>query len=206
MRDPFVTFERNMDSVKTLHEIHEKFSKTYSALDLSEILRAEYVLLVSAFDCYLHDIVQSRMHEITFSHTTDEMLPTEYAKFKIPIGALKQIINAEADVREQILHATLKKSLSEFSFESSQTVERAMSYIGVKSIWTKISKQIGITSDDIKKQLNLIIFRRNCIAHQADIASYIDESKQEIKREDVDIVISFIEKIVNAIQYTISKV
>lgn len=199
MRNAYSTFERNLNSVKTLHAIHAQFIQIYSALDLSEILRAEYVLTVSAFDCYLHDLVQSQMHNITFSSMDNEILPAEYAKFKIPIGALKNILEASEDDKKQILHTALKRSLAEFSFESPQTVERAMSYIGISKIWTKISKIIKSSPDDIKKKLSVIIFRRNCIAHQADIANYIDDSKQNIEREDVDDVIRFIEDIVHAI-------
>lgn len=198
MRNAHSTFERNLNSVKTLHAIHEQFIQTYSALDLSEILRAEYVLTVSAFDCYLHDLVQSKMHAITFE-LESEHLPSEYAKFKIPIGTIKLFLGASGDDQKQILHAALKKSLSEFSFESPQTVERALGYIGVNKVWTKVASVLKRKPEEIRKQLSLIIFRRNCIAHQADIANYTDDSKQPITREDVSEVIAFIESLVDSI-------
>lgn len=198
MRNAYSTFEHNLNSVKTLHAIHEQFIQTYSALDLSEILRAEYVLTVSAFDCYLHDLVQSRMHAITFA-LEDEKLPSEYAKFKIPIGTLKLFLTANEDDQKQILHAALKKSLSEFSFESPQTVERALGYIGINKVWKKVSVILEKEPEEIRKQLSLIIFRRNCIAHQADIANYTDETKQPIEREDVSEVIAYIETLVDSI-------
>lgn len=201
MRNAYPTFERNLDSVKTLHAIHAHFIQIYTALDLSEILRAEYVLTVSAFDCYLHDLVQSRMHAITFE--LDNNLPSEYAKFKIPIGTLKLFLAASGDDQKQILHAALKKSLSEFSFESPQTVERALGYIGINKVWTRISVILGKKPEEIRKQLSLIIFRRNCIAHQADIANYTDETKQPIDRDDVSDVIAFIEALVNSINQLI---
>lgn len=199
MRNALNTFNRNMDSIKTLHAIHEQFVKIYTALDLSEILRAEYVLIVSAFDCFLHDIVQNYMHHITFEIDDTALIPNEYRKFKMPLDTLKSILEASDETKKQILHAALKKSLSEFSFESSKTVESAMSYIGVNKVWTKIAGLLGVGAEDIKKQLDMIIFRRNCIAHQADIANYTDESKQLIEREDVDEVINFIERITNII-------
>jgi hypothetical protein len=199
MRNALNTFNRNMDSIKTLHAIHEQFVKIYTALDLSEILRAEYVLIVSAFDCFLHDIVQNYMHHITFEIDDTALIPNEYRKFKMPLDTLKSILEASDETKKQILHAALKKSLSEFSFESSKTVESAMSYIGVNKVWTKIAGLLGGGAEDIKKQLDMIIFRRNCIAHQADIANYTDESKQLIEREDVDEVINFIERITNII-------
>ena len=199
MRNALNTFNRNMDSIKTLHAIHEQFVKIYTALDLSEILRAEYVLIVSAFDCFLHDIVQNYMHHITFEIDDTALIPNEYRKFKMPLDTLKSILEASDETKKQILHIALKKSLSEFSFESSKTVESAMSYIGVNKVWTKIAGLLGVGAEDIKKQLDMIIFRRNCIAHQADIANYTDESKQLIEREDVDEVINFIERITNII-------
>ena len=199
MRNALNTFNRNMDSIKTLHAIHEQFIKTYTALDLSEILRAEYVLIISAFDCFLHDIVQNYMHVLTFDITDETILPNAYKKFKLPIETFKLLIDADVKDKKQILHIALKKSLSEFSFESSKTVESAVSYIGVNKIWTKMACILGVSAEDIKKRLDMIIFRRNCIAHQADIANYTDESKQLIEREDVDEVINFIERITNII-------
>ena len=85
MRNALNTFNRNMDSIKTLHAIHEQFIKTYTALDLSEILRAVYVLIISAFDCFLHDIVQNYMHVLTFDITDETILPNAYKKFKLPM-------------------------------------------------------------------------------------------------------------------------
>lgn len=199
MRIALDTFNRNMDSIKTLHAIHEQFEKTYTALDLSEILRAEYVLVVSAFDCFLHDLVQNYMHVITFDTNDETLLPNAYKNFKIKLGVLQRMLAADVTNQKQILHAALKKSLSEFSFESPQTIEQALGYIGVRKIWTQIANKLNLSAEDVKRQLSMIVFRRNCIAHQADIANYTDEFKQPINREDVGWVIDFMEKISNCI-------
>lgn len=199
MRNALDTFNRNMDSIKTLHAIHEQFEKIYTALDLSEILRAEYVLVVSAFDCFLHDLVQNHMHVITFDVSDETLLPNAYKNFKIQIEFLKMILDADENEQKQILHTALKKSLSEFSFESPQTIEQALGYIGVKKVWTQIADNLNLRAEDIRKQLSMIVFRRNCIAHQADIANYTGDLKQPINREDVGGVINFIENITNCI-------
>jgi hypothetical protein len=58
-------FRDNMAHVKNLATIHNGLSSmTTSALDLSDILRAELVLAVSAFDAFIHDLARIGMLEI----------------------------------------------------------------------------------------------------------------------------------------------
>ena len=55
------------------------------------------------------------------------------------------------------------------------------------------------SSRDVKKELGLIINRRNKIAHEADLVDKRGVEKNEIKKEDVDEMILFIEKFVKAL-------
>lgn len=57
MREPINSFKESIESIKSLHALHKHLCSLLPAIDLSEILRAEIVLIVSAFDCFIHDIV-----------------------------------------------------------------------------------------------------------------------------------------------------
>lgn len=197
MRSAIYTFRENISSVKTLHELHRVFNESIPALDLSEILRAELVMAVSALDCYLHDIVIINMSNITFQDVDITSLPSAYKDFPIRMQYAKQILTAEnVDEQKQLIQLALVKSLHEFSFESSRTVEKALSYIGVRHIWTNLADRLNRPSNDIKKELDIIIHRRNIIAHQADIVDRTSGEKQSISREEIDPVIRFIENFV----------
>ena len=69
----------------------------------------------------------------------------------------------------------------------------------MKKIWSKIGKKIGMSTEDVKTNLGLIILRRNKIAHEADIENLVSMKKSEIERTDVEEVISFLDNVVLAI-------
>ena len=69
----------------------------------------------------------------------------------------------------------------------------------MKKIWSKIGKKIGMSTEDVKTNLGLIILRRNKIAHEADIENLVSMKKSEIERTDVEEVISFLDNAVLAI-------
>ena len=128
-----------------------------------------------------------------------------FKSFQIPLKCAKQLVDAQTDAeKDSIIIQTLKETLYKFSFESEQTVEYAMSYIGIRNIWTKLSTNMGIPTSDIKTQLNLIVRRRNNIAHQSDISNLMTMEKDQINRSDVEGVITFIEALTRNIDAVIS--
>lgn len=64
MREPINSFKESIESIKSLHALHKHLCSLLPAIDLSEILRAEIVLIVSAFDCFIHDIVRKGVMDI----------------------------------------------------------------------------------------------------------------------------------------------
>lgn len=69
----------------------------------------------------------------------------------------------------------------------------------MKGIWSKVGKKIGMSAEDVKTKLGLIILRRNKIAHEADIENLVSMKKTEIERTDVEEVIAFLNNVVLAI-------
>lgn len=58
-------FNENAKRIKDLHSIYKVIkNSTSEIIDLSDILRAEIVLIVSALDCYIHNIVKVMMIDI----------------------------------------------------------------------------------------------------------------------------------------------
>lgn len=64
MRNPKNTWDANLQNIKRMHWLHEQLVKIVPAMDISDILRSEYVLIVSAFDCYIHDVVLQGMSDM----------------------------------------------------------------------------------------------------------------------------------------------
>ena len=199
MRSPIDIFRSNIQSVKELHALHGHFSNILKAMDLSEMLRSEYVLVISAMDRFLHDIVKERLLKIDIRDVVNLNISAQ-KEYPISLFTVKSLLDSPDELtRNQLLETDLKKSLEKISFQSSKSIESAMTLIGCKKLWSKLGKQLSLPPEDIKKRLDIIIRRRNIIAHQADISNDVTLEKNNIERLDVDEEIIFIEKIVETI-------
>ena len=87
MRNPKNTWDANLQNIKRMHWLHEQLVKIVPAMDISDILRSEYVLIVSAFDCYIHDVVLQGMSDM-FSGSKIEC--KSFTDFCIPMSNVKE--------------------------------------------------------------------------------------------------------------------
>lgn len=189
MNNPITSFEKNIESIKTLHNIHLYFSDKLSAIDLSEILRAEIVLVVSAFDCYIHDAIKKGMLEIFQGQRNSN---NKFEDFSIPMSIVKEIISSEnLTEKEQLISNAIKKNNNRLSFQSPSSIENALQLISVKKVWSSLKDSMNMEPNDIKKMLGLIVNRRNKIAHEADLDP-ISGEKVEITRGDITEILDFV--------------
>lgn len=197
MRDPVISFRESIDSIRTLHALHKHLIGLLPAMDLSEILRAEIVLAVSAFDCFIHDIVRKGIVDIFENQREGD---SKYNNFCIPISIVKQMLTTDNESeRQELLQVSVKKILSKDSYQSPSSIENALQIISITKIWSSIREEMQMSPDDIKRKLGVIINRRNKIAHEADIKNHVDSTKNEIERDDIDDVIDFITKLTESI-------
>ena len=198
MRNPKNTWNLNLQNVKKIHWLHEQLSKVVPAMDLSDILRAEYVLIVSAFDCYVHDVVLQGMTNMFSGSKSDSRA---YNEFCLPMSAVKQLlVSTDSAIRESIFNASVKKLLAKDSYQSPKSVEYAMNLINLKNVWHKVGLKLSMPSKDMVLKLGLSIQRRNKIAHEADIHDLVSMDKTPIDRSDVDDTFAFLDQIVTAIE------
>lgn len=158
-------FERNMMRVRSLHALHGAFSKQVTpAIDLSDLLRAEIVLGVSALDHYVHELTRLGMLECWAGgrKSTDA-----FERFPIPIliaGALSNPSIAQATIEGEI-----RSKHSRLTFQHPDRITEAVRHFSEVKLWEEVGKQLGTTANEIKTALLLIVDRRNKIAHEADI-------------------------------------
>jgi len=189
-------FKKNLNSIEIVDGIYLYFESNVKAMDVSEILRAQYVMLVSAFDYYIHDIVREGMLEIFDGKKKSNR---NYEQFLISLKALQLILaTKDKNLRNQIIDNEIRKITCKQSFQGPSNVERALSLISIKSIWQSLSHKLKIPKDDLIKKLGLIVNRRNKIAHEADIDP-ITLSKTPIDRTTLIDVKLFIISVVDAI-------
>lgn len=187
-------FNKNIDDLSILTTIYDYLSNNGVSLDTTELLRAEYVLCVSALDHYIHHRVRDGLINIFNSGTHD------MGAVRISLKVVKLMMNENnIEERTKILDAELKNILSKDSYQSPSSIEAAFSLIDINKIWSKIANYTDYSADDLKKKLSLIINRRNKIAHESDI-DYVTGIKNVIDRDMLIDVISFIQKFVEGLE------
>ncbi len=187
-------FDKCIDSCKEMDAIYLFLSeKKVLSLNIDSILRAEYVLIISAFDFYIHQIVCKKMVDMfqNGSIASDERL--------ISMREMQLIFQTtNTSTQHDLLLASLRKKFSKDSFQSSRSIEYALGLIGIHNIWTNLSPRMGDTPNNIKNRLDVIVLRRNQIAHEADF-DFSMTSLRPITITDINECRAFIENMVSII-------
>jgi hypothetical protein len=186
-------FRDNIARVKSLGGIHQAVaSMTTSAIDTSDILRAEYVLAVSALDHYVHEVTRLGMLE-----TFDGKRPASaaYLRFRISISCLannQNVLRSDVDSEIRAQHSYVV-------FQRPDRIADGIRLVSEVKLWDSVGKRIDAAPDLVKQRLSLVVDRRNKIAHEADLDPTYPKARWPISRVDVDKVVEFLVQIVEAI-------
>ncbi|MCO7126179.1 HEPN domain-containing protein [Sporolactobacillus shoreicorticis] len=191
-------FESHIVSLQSLTSLYQYINNNASLVDADALLRAEYVLIVSAFDNYLHQIVRRRIRELFFGGAE----VASNLAFPVPVF---QMIHDEDDetVQKEIFDAELRKVLEKDSYQSPRGVEYALNLIHIKKIWTDVIPFMEDSAINVKRRLSLIVKRRNQIAHEADV-EYNTGFPRDIDEQTVLECREFLSKLVSSIDALIT--
>jgi hypothetical protein len=158
-------FEANMLRVHSLHALHGVFVKQVTtAVDLSDLLRAEIVLAVSALDHYMHELTRLGMLECWRGTRTRT---DAFNRFPLPISVAVDLSNLS--IAQEIIESEIRSKHSFLSFQHPDKIAEAVRLFSDGKLWEEVGKSLGMAAKDVKTSLLLIIDRRNKIAHEADI-------------------------------------
>ena len=184
-------FRRNRSRILDLGSVYDFWLGQAPLLQqqLDEVLRAQLVQIVSAFDTFIHDCVRIGIVKQFISSGT---ISNSLRGYPVPFEDF-QIINSLPNVTDKALYldGVIKKVNSRDSYQSPKGVEYAMSLIGVGGIWSKVAPRMKMTAQDVKTELGSIVNRRNKIAHESDLNA-LGISLNPISKTEVDRVMSFI--------------
>jgi hypothetical protein len=171
-------------------------SLTTSAIDSSDLLRAQVVLAVSALDFYIHEVTVAGMLEVIKG---DRPSTPAFDKNRISAGAMLSGMQSqtfdwfEADVRER--HSFL-------SFQQPDKIADAIRLFSNVKLWDVVAEKIG--DKGVKDRLRLIVDRRNKIAHEADKSPSFPGERWPITQADVAEIRVFIGLVVEAIHESLA--
>lgn len=190
-------FQQNIERVKNLAKIYAAIDTQETlSLELNDILRAEYVMLVSALDYFIHEVVRIGMLDI-YQNKRKTTKPFE----EFILSTDRKILLKKAIMEEksnQWLDYQIRFRNGFKSFQQADKIENAIALIKNISLWDEVANILNEDAKDLQKRLNFIIERRNQIAHEADIEPTYQELRN-IESTDVNDSIIFIEELVNAI-------
>lgn len=195
MQTALDAFNNSMVRVHAMHSLYKSLSvQLTAAVDLSDMLRAEIVMAVSAFDYFVHELSRLGMLE---SHQglrqkTDAML-----KFQVPVAALGNLANAATT--EQALDAIIREKHGYLSFQKPDNIADAIRMFSSVQLWNAVAGQCGETPQSAKAAFQLIIDRRNQIAHEADLDPSYPDQRWPIDAALAEDAFARIEKVANAI-------
>lgn len=191
-------FESNRDRAKELGSIFSLVESHYPLLvpQGEEILRAQIVLIVSAFDTFIHDCIRTGIIQ---SYTGLRKIGGALSSYNISFDQVS-ILDHMPTINDKINHLDnlLREKNSKDSYQSPKSIEFALGLINVSKVWTKVSPYMHIPAVDIRNKLSLIVDRRNKIAHESDY-NPITNSKYPISKSDVNDIISFLDNLSKAI-------
>lgn len=193
----FVKLVQDTQNVETLYNY---FEHSVVPVDISDLLRWQWVQCISAFDKFVHDVVRVGMVEIFLGNRT----PTpKYNTFQIDIQTYGDMINNIIDA-SLIFERKIILKHGFLAFQDPSKVADALSYIwNENDKWGEISNLMGMSKDDCTTYLRNIVIRRNQIVHEGDYTDSLSR-RQDIFLQDVIDIRDYILKLGQAIYDCIS--
>jgi hypothetical protein len=192
MHNALAQFQENLRRVRELGELASAVQSIITAaIDVSDILRAQIVLAVSALDNLIHEVARLGMVEASKGLRTKT---DAYLRFQLPIAALENGLPFETSVGEAV-----REKHSWQSFQDPDKIADVIRLISSVQLWDAVGGELGIPPQDVKTRLKLIVDRRNKIAHEADMDPANPGFRWPITKQLVNDAVDFIEQVCTAI-------
>lgn len=195
-------FQENIKRVRALGGLHAAFDKaTTSAVDLTDILRAQIVMVVSALDYYIHEITRIGMLEVY-----DGKRPQTDAFLRFMKTIDEDMKGISKSSKNEWLDTQIRKRHGYKSFQHPDNIVKAVRLFSSCKLWISVALELNLSAQDVKSRLRVIVNRRNQIAHEADIDPSYPETgnRWPISSSDVTSALDFIQGVCEAIHIVIN--
>ncbi len=186
MLNPIEQFRENITRIRDLGGVYTTFSNvTTAVVDLTDLLRAQIVMIVSAHDLYVHEITRAGMLEI---YNGNRPQTDSFLRFQVTLGtAIDGIANPTVS---DWLDIEIRERHSHLSFQVSSC-----------ELWPSVARELHIDVQDVKNRVRAIVKRRNQIVHEADLDPTYPGTiiRRSITPADVTSTVDFIQDVCEAI-------
>ena len=164
--------------------------KVTAVVDLSDMLRAEIVMAVSALDHYIHEISRLGMIECWLGRRP---VTPSFQRFSISISLAQTLFNPATAV--VALDTIIREKHGYISFQKPEKIAEAVRLFSSVSLWEEVASILNQRAEDVKATLGLIIDRRNKIVHEADVDPSFPDQRWPVDEMLVEEMIDNIENI-----------
>lgn len=189
MHSAIQQFRPNIERVRGLGGLYIALSRlTTPVVDATDILRAQIVLTVSALDHYVHEITRLGMIEVF-----NGLRPSTNAfrRFKVTIDAAMIGLRTTGD--SSWFEQEIRERHGFFAFQHPDRIADAIRLFSPCDLWPSVAAKFGLSVQDVKNRLQLIVDRRNKIAHEADLDPSYPGTRWPISHSDAENAAKFIE-------------
>lgn len=191
MQEAIDQFRANLVRVRNLGRIADApDSQTAQALDLSDILRAEFVLAVSALDHFVHEVARLGMLE---AYRGEREKTPQFLQFRISVGGALRGISENPS--GEWLDDEIRARNGYRTFQNPDRIAEALRLVSDIRLWDEVAGRMDMSPQEVRERLNLIVDRRNKIAHETDVNRSPYEELLPIDRRTADDAVDFIESV-----------
>ena len=191
-----------MTRVKTLGGLHQVFDQqTTLAVDLSDLLRAQIVMIVSALDHYIHEITRVGMLEV---YDGARPKTNAFLRFQVTMDATMTGISKPSE--NDWFDREIRDKHGYQAFQHPDNIANAVRLFSSCELWISVASELNLTDQDVKNRLRAIVNRRNQIVHEADLdPSYPGiGNRWPISPSDVTSASDFIQNVCEAIHTVVN--
>ncbi len=199
MSNAILRLRENVIRARNLHGLHSALeSMTTPLVDTSDILRLQIVLSVSALDNYMHELTLESMLQVFQGKRS----PTDaFLKFSLSANTLISINSGGSGTA--LLEDEIRQKHSYLSFQQPDRIADAVRLFSGCSLWQDVARNMSKDVTSVKRQLTLIVDRRNKIAHEADLDPSYPGTRWPINPSDANNATDFIAELCETIDIVV---
>ena len=202
---PIAHFEAVWDRCAQLSALYAYLAKNVTGvLHPEELLRAEWVARISALDLYLHELIAQKM---LAPFEGQRPASPGYLRFQVSNETLNRIraaaVSSDANAAFDL---EVRGQLGYVTMQDPEKIAEGVRLFSTVELWNEVALKYGATpatkateAKRLKKELSLVVQRRNKIAHEADIDASNPGSRWPITATMVRAALDFIEKLTRGI-------
>ena len=164
MKKAIDNFAFGIDRASDIHALHGGLvSRVAPILRLDDLLRFELVQSVSALDAFVHELTLLGMLEII-----NGIRPSTPQFDKFPFSA-KSVLQFRNTGNVDLLANDIIVKHSYLSFQHPDKIAEAVRLFSTVELWNQVGAKLGREPKDLKRDVSLIVDRRNKLVHEADL-------------------------------------